>query len=69
MRTTRNLLRKTVCYQQQQRWGLHEGFGPLISLAELKVLQSTLRHRPQAELMQAASELGITLSQAAFHAS
>jgi hypothetical protein len=68
MRTTRNLLRKTFCYQQQQRWGLQEGFGPLIKSVELKVLQSTLRHRPQTELMQAASELGIALSQAGLHA-
>ena len=59
---TRNLMAKAFCWQRQARWGLKEGFGPIISPVELKTLQSELRHRPPAELQQAAAQLGIDLA-------
>lgn len=67
MRHTRNLLAKTFTWQRQSRWGLTEGFGPMISLVGLKTLQSELRHRPPIELQQAAHDLGIHLSEVGLH--
>ena len=67
MRTTLNLLRKTLCYQQQTRWGMAEGFGPLITLLDVKTLHSELRHRPPSELQIAAARLGVDLVRLRLH--
>jgi hypothetical protein len=59
--STRNLLAKTYCYTRQIAWDAQDGLTPLINPITVKTLHSELRHRPPAELMQAAQELGITL--------
>jgi hypothetical protein len=65
---TRHLLAKTFCYQRQLRWDSQDNIEPLISLVELKTLQSELRHRPPVELQRAAHDLGINLAEVGLHA-